>query len=60
MYLLSFKFLGGDDFNCNVDHLDRNHIEPDIHSRRVLSGIIGKYDFIDIWCSKNGNNRQFS
>jgi exonuclease III len=54
-----FLILGGD-FNCTVDDLDRNHLEPNLQSRKFLKRIIATYDLSDVWRSKHGNCRQYS
>ena len=54
-----FLILGGD-FNCTVDDLDRNHLEPNLQSRKFLKRIIATYELSDVWRSKHGNCRQYS
>uniref|UniRef100_A0A3B5PPF5 Reverse transcriptase domain-containing protein n=1 Tax=Xiphophorus maculatus TaxID=8083 RepID=A0A3B5PPF5_XIPMA len=54
-----YLILGGD-FNCTIDDLDRNHLEPHLQSRKILKRIIETYDLADVWRFKNGKMRQYS
>lgn len=49
----------GGDFNCTVDDLDRNHLEPNAQSRKTLKCIIETYELTDVWRSKHGDTRQY-
>ena len=46
--------------NCAVDDLDRNHLEPNLQSRKFLKIIIGTYELSDVWRSQHGNCRRYS
>ena len=52
-------FIGGD-FNCTVNTLDRNHIEPSIASQKSLIQLIETHDLCDIWRSMNQGVRQYT
>lgn len=53
-----YLILGGD-FNCTIDDLDRNHLEPHMHSRRILKRIVETYNLVDVWRSKHDKTQLF-
>lgn len=54
-----FLFLAGD-FNCTINNLDRNHVEPHMASRNKLLRIVETFDLADVWREKHGDFRQYS
>lgn len=46
------------DFNCTVNDIDRNHLEPHTASRKSLVRLIEANDLVDVWRELNGNVRQ--
>lgn len=54
-----YLILAGD-FNCTVNDIDRNHLEPHTASRKSLIRLIEANDLVDVWRELNGNVRQYS
>lgn len=50
---VDFHFSAGD-FNCTINNLDRNHVEPHIASRNKLASIVETFDLADVWRDKHG------
>lgn len=54
-----YLIIGGD-FNCTVNDIDRNHLEPHCASRRRLSQLIVSNELCDIWRNLNSNIRPYT
>lgn len=52
-------FLGGD-FNCTLSNLDRNHVEPHLPSRNLLTQLVKTHDLCDIWRQFHEKQRQYT
>lgn len=54
-----YLFLGGD-FNCVEKNVDRNHVEPHMPSRVLLTQTVEANELCDVWRLLNRNVRQYT